>query len=205
MILHFSPSLRNGLMIFLSCVMFTAIHTVTVYLWALHGPTFRSHATIVLYVHTVLKLTVLCPLSCQQSAECNFVGFQVSCFEEFCLLGYNAMWSVESILTFRRNMSHPSWAPKNKPSKKQVANRAVFFNWYRGDGVQLGPLGTSATNRPIIPAPGDYEAGEFGGMITGRGNRSTRRKPAPVPLCPPQIPHDLTGREPGQPRWEPRD
>jgi hypothetical protein len=25
-----------------------------------------------------------------------------------------------------------------------------------------------------------------------RGNRSTRRKPAPVPLWPPQIPHDLT-------------
>jgi hypothetical protein len=23
-------------------------------------------------------------------------------------------------------------------------------------------------------------------------NRSTRRKPAPVPLCPPQIPYDLT-------------
>jgi hypothetical protein len=29
-------------------------------------------------------------------------------------------------------------------------------------------------------------------MKTGRGNRSTRRKPAPVPLCPPQIPHDLS-------------
>jgi hypothetical protein len=29
-------------------------------------------------------------------------------------------------------------------------------------------------------------------MRIGRGNRSTRRKPAPVPLCPPQIPHDLT-------------
>jgi hypothetical protein len=29
-------------------------------------------------------------------------------------------------------------------------------------------------------------------MRTGRGNRSTRSKPAPVPLCPPQIPHDLT-------------
>jgi hypothetical protein len=28
-------------------------------------------------------------------------------------------------------------------------------------------------------------------MGIGRGNRSTRRKPAPVPLCPPQIPHDL--------------
>jgi hypothetical protein len=29
-------------------------------------------------------------------------------------------------------------------------------------------------------------------MRIGRGNRSTRRKPAPAPLCPPQIPHDLT-------------
>jgi hypothetical protein len=52
----------------------------------------------------------------------------------------------------------------------------------------MGPLGTAATTRPIVPAPGDYDDGEIGGMI-GRGNRSTRRKPAPVPLCPPQTPH----------------
>jgi hypothetical protein len=39
-----------------------------------------------------------------------------------------------------------------------------------------------------VSAPGDYDNGEIGGMI-GRGNRSTRRKPAPVPLCPIQIPH----------------
>jgi hypothetical protein len=57
-----------------------------------------------------------------------------------------------------------------------------------GDGVQLGPLGTAVINRPIVPAPGDYDDGEIGGMIR-RGNRSTRRKPAPVPLCPLQIPH----------------
>jgi hypothetical protein len=31
--------------------------------------------------------------------------------------------------------------------------------------------------------------GAVGGMRIGRVNRSTRRKPAPVPLCPPQIPH----------------
>jgi hypothetical protein len=37
-------------------------------------------------------------------------------------------------------------------------------------------------------SPGDYDNGEIGGMI-GKGNRSTRRKSAPVPLCPPQIPH----------------
>jgi hypothetical protein len=29
-------------------------------------------------------------------------------------------------------------------------------------------------------------------MQIGRGNQSTRRKPAPVPVCPPQIPRDLT-------------
>jgi hypothetical protein len=29
-------------------------------------------------------------------------------------------------------------------------------------------------------------------MRIGRRNQSTRRKPAPVPACPPQIPHDLT-------------
>jgi hypothetical protein len=52
----------------------------------------------------------------------------------------------------------------------------------------LGPLGTAATNRPIVPAPDGYDDGEVGGMI-GRGNRSTQRKPAPVPLFPPQTPH----------------
>jgi hypothetical protein len=51
----------------------------------------------------------------------------------------------------------------------------------------LGSLGTAATNRPIVPAPGDYDDGEIGGMI-GRGNRSTWRKPAPVPFC---APHSL--------------
>jgi hypothetical protein len=56
-----------------------------------------------------------------------------------------------------------------------------------GGGAQLGPLGTAATKRPIVPAPVDYDDGEIGGMI-GRGNRSTRRKPALVPLCPPQTP-----------------
>jgi hypothetical protein len=29
------------------------------------------------------------------------------------------------------------------------------------------------------------------GMKIDRGNLGTRKKPAPVPLCPPQIPYDL--------------
>jgi hypothetical protein len=37
-----------------------------------------------------------------------------------------------------------------------------------GDGVQLGSLGTSATNWPIVLAPGDYEDEEFGGIMIGK-------------------------------------
>jgi hypothetical protein len=46
---------------------------------------------------------------------------------------------------------------------------------------------------PIVPARGAYDDGEIGGMI-GRGNRSTRRKPALVPLCPPQTPRSARTR-----------
>jgi hypothetical protein len=53
----------------------------------------------------------------------------------------------------------------------------------------LGSLGTAAINRLIVPDPGDYDDGEFAGMICRR-NGSTRRKLAPVMLTPPQTPHD---------------
>jgi hypothetical protein len=46
----------------------------------------------------------------------------------------------------------------------------------------------SALLPPIVPASGEYDDGEIGGII-GRGNRSDRRKSASVPLCPPQSPH----------------
>jgi hypothetical protein len=72
--------------------------------------------------------------------------------------------------------------------------KLIFLLGIVGGGVQLGTLGTTATNRPIVPTPGDYEDGEFGGMMIGRGNRSTWRKPAPVLLCRPQIPHALHAR-----------
>jgi hypothetical protein len=73
-----------------------------------------------------------------------------------------------------------------------VPSELFFLIRIVGGGVQMGPLGTSATERPIVPTPGDYDDGGFGEMKIGRGNRSTRRKPAPAPLCPPQIPLDQT-------------
>jgi hypothetical protein len=67
----------------------------------------------------------------------------------------------------------------------------------------LGPLDTAAINWPIVPAPGDYyDDGEIGGMI-GRGNRSTRRKLAPVPLGPRQTPHAARTRTRGRRGWKP--
>jgi hypothetical protein len=45
-----------------------------------------------------------------------------------------------------------------------------FFYLLVGGGVQLGPLGTAATDWPIVPAPGDYDDGEFDGMKISKGN-----------------------------------
>jgi hypothetical protein len=42
-------------------------------------------------------------------------------------------------------------------------------------------------------------------MTIGRGNQSSRRKPAPVPLRPPQTSHALPGCEPGPPWWKASD
>jgi hypothetical protein len=82
-----------------------------------------------------------------------------------------------------------------------ACNRDIFIPFYVGrqfqvfligietGGVQWGPLGIAVTNRPIVPTPSDYDDGEIGWMMIGRGNQSTQRKPAPVPLCLPQTPH----------------
>jgi hypothetical protein len=68
----------------------------------------------------------------------------------------------------------------------------------------LGPLGTAATNRPIVPAPDDYDDEEIGGIMIGRGNRSTREKPPQCRVVH-RISHMLPGREPGPPWWEASD
>jgi hypothetical protein len=57
---------------------------------------------------------------------------------------------------------------------------------YSGGGVHTGSTRHCGHSWPIVSDPGDCEDGEVGGMNGfGRGNRSTRRKPATTPLCPP--------------------
>jgi hypothetical protein len=58
----------------------------------------------------------------------------------------------------------------------------VCFFLILGVDSILGPL--CGHYWPIVPAPGDCEYGEAGGMNGfDRGNRSTRRKPATNPTC----------------------
>jgi hypothetical protein len=75
------------------------------------------------------------------------------------------------------------------------------FRWIY-PSTSISPLGLSGTESTITEATtgllfqslmmmdGD-ECGAMHGML-GMGNRSYRRKPGPVSLCLPQIPHDLT-------------
>jgi hypothetical protein len=69
--------------------------------------------------------------------------------------------------------------------------------YFFSHGVRLSPLGTAATFGLLYQPQmiDDADCGVIGGMLIGRGNRCNRRKPAPVPLCPSQILHDLTRDE----------
>jgi hypothetical protein len=67
----------------------------------------------------------------------------------------------------------------------------IFFYYYWG--------GTYVTRYcghfwPIVQPQiiDESDCGAIGGMKIVRGNRSTWRKPAPAPFCPPQIPLDQT-------------
>jgi hypothetical protein len=44
-----------------------------------------------------------------------------------------------------------------------------FFVGIVDGGVPLGPLGTVVTEKHIVPAPGDYDDGKFGGIMIGKG------------------------------------
>jgi hypothetical protein len=101
---------------------------------------------------------------------------------------HDSRWpSQESNLALPEHKSEAETAETTCP----VTNSVYFFGGVSWGGVRLSPPGTSATDLLYQPRTID-ECAAIGGMRIGRGNRSTRRKPAPVPLCPPQIPHDLT-------------
>jgi hypothetical protein len=62
-----------------------------------------------------------------------------------------------------------------------MLSRLVSFFKHSWGGMKLSPLGTSATNWPILPSVID-ENGALDETRIGRGNGSIQRKPAAMSL-----------------------
>jgi hypothetical protein len=80
-----------------------------------------SKIRISLDLLTIIPWFFHCFSFCMASAiwlEFLHAGLMYYSDEKFCLQGYNAVYFVESLVTFRRNMSPPSSGSKNKPNKK---------------------------------------------------------------------------------------
>jgi hypothetical protein len=86
---------------------------------------------------------------------------------------------LRGVVLVRFQHAHLLWAPPSLLSDFVIISV-----------VRLSPLGTTATVG-LLYQPQMIDDGDCG-MKIGRGNRSTRRKPAPAPLYPPQIPHEQT-------------
>jgi hypothetical protein len=72
------------------------------------------------------------------------------------------------------------------------SSSSFFFKSHSEVGVQTGSTRHVGHFWSIVFVPGNSEDGEFGGMKIGKGNQSTRRKPAPALLCPQEIPLERT-------------
>jgi hypothetical protein len=96
---------------------------------------------------------------------------------------------LEKILSVLESLVFLGWgetAWKSKCLENIFSFWKVYFSW---GWVRLSlPL----TGQLYQPRTTDDECGAVGRMKIGRGNRSSRRKPAPMPLCSPQSPHDFT-------------
>jgi hypothetical protein len=97
---------------------------------------------------------------------------------------------------FDRHLTFPTSGGRSVGIVRLRTMATEFFNWYSEGWSPTGSTRHCGHQWPIVPAPGDYH-GEIGGMIS-RINRSTRRKLASVPLCPPQTPHACPDANPGR-------
>jgi hypothetical protein len=90
-----------------------------------------------------------------------------------------------SLGIFPTRLTYSQITPIFKKGDETVITNYFFYWWG-------GTFGTVATTGLLYQPQviGDGYCGEISGMNNCRGNRSTWKKPALAPLCPPQIPHD---------------
>jgi hypothetical protein len=130
-----------------------------------------------------------------------FIKFLLETNNHFCFtVQCTSAFSINASITHRpRSSAHDQLIPSlcsqiERNIRLNKIKTVLLFFLFSWGWVRLSLLDTSATNWPVYQPRmiDDDECGAVGGMRIGRGNRSTRRKPVPAPLCSPQIPHDLT-------------
>jgi hypothetical protein len=87
---------------------------------------------------------------------------------------------------------------EQSPKTQEFWVHSIFLLFFWCGTKSLGTAATSGVlYKPQMIDEGD--CGAIDGMKIGRGHRSTRRKPAPAPLCPPQNPTwPYLGSNPGR-------
>jgi hypothetical protein len=107
---------------------------------------------------------------------------------------YTPFWILEEKLTIIREIRIPQ-IKTLRNTKNKIGNNTVdflsFLDWGETQSTwYVSHYGLLYQSQMLDDDDNDCRA--ISGMRIGRGNQSTQRKLAPVPLCPPQIPHDLT-------------
>jgi hypothetical protein len=96
-------------------------------------------------------------------------------------------WQLHHLLHLSAHLSNKLTRPCS-----WLRPKVSLVSWGR---IRLCPLGTSVTICLLYQPQkigDDDECAEVGGIRICRGNRTTRRKPAPLSHFPPRIPRDLT-------------
>jgi hypothetical protein len=114
---------------------------------------------------------------------------------------HNAAWRKPSLWTLRTKL--PVIQAKKKNLSSLLLETGHYLLWVSKQEISKSRQQSASSDFlfGVLSVPeGGYvlflrnlsDCGAIGGMKIGRGKRSTRRKPAPAPLCPPQIPLDHT-------------
>jgi hypothetical protein len=105
---------------------------------------------------------------------------------------WSQMWTSMSRIYSYDFLVNSCWNPINRQYELHSSNFELLFlmmwDWFH---LSLRPL-FGLLYQPQMINDDDTDCGAIGGMKIGRRNWSTRRTPAPVPLYPAQIPHDLS-------------
>jgi hypothetical protein len=96
---------------------------------------FLSDILVTSWGHVIQKRSSENATEIRDFRLCRIWSSHSGVYEEYYLLGYNAVQSVESQPTFRRNISPPSSGSTNRPSMKlswkNVASIALLWRWRR--------------------------------------------------------------------------